>query len=145
MPSSLKAKLFAAASLNAGLVALLGSGSPLVMRWFDQQLPQSYATFPAVVVQQIANPSDYAVTGRLPTSWSRMQFTVYGSGADSENANAVVVALAGFLDTFNSIGITGLVAYPNLIVGDRDFGVANTQPLTYVRVIDARIFSNSNL
>ena len=143
MYQSLKAKLFAAALLNPSLVYLLGGGSPLVLRWFDQQLSQ-YSTFPAVVVQQISDPQMYATSGRLPTSWARMQFTVYGSGTDSQNADAIVAALASFLDTFNGDGITGRSQSPNYVVGDRDMGVAQTQPLTYMRVLDTRIFWNPN-
>jgi hypothetical protein len=143
MYSSLKAKLFAAALLNPALVYLLGSGSPLVLRWFDVQLPQSAGTgFPAVVVQQISDPQMYVGSGRLPTSWARIQFTVYGSGGDSQNADAIVQALAAFLDTFNADGIAARPASPNYIVGDRDMGIAATQPLTYMRVVDARIFWN---
>lgn len=142
MASSLKSKLFAAAVLDAGLFALLGSAAGF--RWYDTQLKQG-TTFPAITVREISNPEDYVVTGRLPTSWARYQFTIYGTGNDSENANTVRNALATFLDTFNAIGIAGLVTYPNLIVGDRDGGIAQTQPLTYQRFVDVRIFSNSLL
>jgi hypothetical protein len=107
------------------------------------QLPQSAGTgFPAVVVQQISDPQMYVGSGRLPTSCARIQFTVYGSGGDSQNADAIVQALAAFLDTFNADGIAGRPASPNYIVGDRDMGIAATQPLTYMRVVDARIFWN---
>jgi hypothetical protein len=145
--TSLKAKLFAAALLNPGLVYLLGGGSPLVLRWFDVTLPQyvNAATFPAVVVTLISNPSNYALGGRLPTSFTRMQFTVYGTGTDSQNADAVVEALSSFLDTFNADGITNRIASPNYIVNDRDMGIAQTQPLTYMRVVDARIYDNSTV
>lgn len=142
--TSIKAKLFTAAAANAGLVALLASGSPAFFRWFDTQLPQG-SVFPAVVIQAISNPRDYAVTGKLPTSWQRIQFTVYGTGNDSQNAEAVVNAIEAFLNDFNGIGVSNLVTYPNLIVNDRDAGVADTQPLTYVRVLDVRIFSNDLL
>lgn len=149
MPSSLKAKLFAAASQDAGLQALLLSNdSPPVFRWFDQQLPQGYAgpgKFPCVVVSTVSNPADYVVTGRMPTSWSRMQFTIYGTGNDSENAGLVVNAIAAFLDTFDGVGKPGLVAYPNNIVGDRDGGIAETKPPTFQRFLDVRIFSNSTI
>ncbi len=149
MNTSLKAKLFAQASVDAGLQALLlSSGSPAVFRWFDQSLPQGYAgpgKFPAVAVSVVSNPADYAVTGKLPTSWARVQFTIYGTGADSENAELVADALAAFLEGFNGTGLNGLVARPNQIVGDRDGGIANTQPPTFQRFVDVRIFSNSTI
>lgn len=143
--TSLKAKLFAAALLNPGLVSLLGGGSPLLLRFFDQQLPQTAGTgFPAVVVSQISDPQMYVGSGRLPTSWARMQFNIYGSGTDSQNADAIVQALAAFLDTFNGDGVTGRPASPNNIISDRDMGIAATQPLSYMRIVDARIFWNPN-
>jgi len=143
--TSLKAKLFAAALQNARLVYLLGSGSPLVLRWFDMQLPQSAGTgFPAVVVQQISDPRMYATAGLLPTSWARIQFTVFGTGNDSQNTDAIVEALAEFLNTFNADGVTGRPGSPNYIISDRDAGIALTQPLTYQRIVDARIFWNPN-
>lgn len=145
MYTSLKAKLFAAALQNARLVYLLGSGSPLIMRWYDVQLQPNQTAFPAVVVTLVSNPADYVTAGRLPTSWSRVQFTVYGTGTDSQNADTIVEAITEMLDTFNGDGITGRVASPNYIVGDKDAGVAKTQPLTYMRIVDARIFWNPNV
>lgn len=137
--SSLKVRLYQAASADAGLVALLGSPP----RWYDQRLKQG-AAFPAVVVDQVANPRDYVASGPMPTSWNRMQFRVYGTGNNSENANDVVNALANFLNTFDGPGIPGLQTYPNLIVADHDMGIAETQPLTYMRLVDVRIYSNQD-
>lgn len=143
---SLKQKLFAAALLNPALVYLLGSGSPLLLRWYDQQLPQYNATFPAIVVSQVSDPQTYVGSGRLPASWARMQFTVYGTGTDSQNADAIVQALTAFLDSFAADGVTGRgAACPCNIVSDRDMGIAATQPLTYVRVVDARIYWNGTV
>lgn len=137
---TLKAKLFAAASANTELQALLGT-SPF--RWYDTQLVQSTA-FPAVVVFIVSNPPDYVVTGRMSTSWARVQLTVYGTGNDSENASAVVAALKDFLATFNAIGVDNLPVYPNRIVNDRDGGIAQTQPLTYTRTLDVMILNDEN-
>lgn len=143
---SLKQKLFAAALLNPRLVYLLGGGSPLVLRWFDQQLPQAAGTgFPAVVVSQVSDSGTYVGSGRLPTSWARMQFTVYGTGFDSQNADAIVQALADFLDTFSADGVTGRPACPCNIISDRDMGIAATQPMTWMRVVDCRIFWNGTV
>jgi hypothetical protein len=136
MPS-LKAKLFTAASANAGLQALLGTNP---FRWYDSQLNQSSA-FPAVVVFIVSNPRDYVITGQMSTSWARVQFTVYGTGNDSQNADAVVNALQAFLLGFNAYGLNP-PANANTIVGDRDFGIAATQPLTYQRVLDVMILND---
>ncbi len=141
--ATLKAKLYTAASAFPGLTALLGSPPS----WFDVQLPQQPnppPTFPAVVVFIVSQPRVYATTGRLSTYFSRVQFTVYGTGNDSQNADAVVEALLDFLKGFNAIGVSNLTAYPNTVVGDRDGGIAQTQPLTYQRFIDAMVFNDEN-
>jgi|ERR1700723_154054 len=135
---TLKAKLFSAASVNPGLQALLGT-SPF--RWYDTQLPQT-ATFPAVVVFQVSNPRDYVVGGRMSTSWNRIQFTVYGTGNDSQNASAVVSALEDFLAGFSAYSVSQFPSNANRIVSDRDGGVAQTQPLTYQRFVDAIILND---
>jgi len=146
MPTSLKERLFRDASVFPALVALLASGSPAVFRWRDQQLNPQGETFPAVVVQQISNPNTYGVAGRLPTSTVRVQFSVYGSGNNSQNADAVVTALTAFLDQWSGgSGISGLPQYSNLIVADRDFGIAKTEPLTYLRIVDAQLFFDDSI
>jgi hypothetical protein len=138
---SLKTKLHDAALWDAGLRHLLMTSSPGVFRWFDTRLPQG-VTFPAVVVQVVSNPRSYVLGGKLPTSFARVQFGVYGAGADSANADVVVNAIGAFLPTFNAIGIPGLAVYPNMIVGDRDGGIAQTQPMSYIRLLDVMIFDN---
>lgn len=145
MPSSIKEKLFAAASVDTGLKALLQAGTMAPFRWWDQQVQQKYG-FPAVSVMIVSNPRTYAVTGQLPTSFARVQFTIYGTGNDSSNANAVANALSNFLASFCAYGFGASVpAHANNIVSDRDFGIAETQPQTYMRIIDASIFDNSDV
>lgn len=142
---TLKAALFDQARHDAGLAALLASGSPSIFRWYDTQLPQKGAKFPAITVTQTSNPAEYVAGGRMPTSYVSVLFRIYGTGNDSQNADAVATALAAFLDTFNGSGIEGLAAYSNHITSDRDGGIAQTDPLTYQRLIGARIFWNSTL
>ena len=138
--TSLKAKIFASASANAGLQALLGT-SPF--RLYDVQLDQGQAGYyPCVTMMIISNPRAYAHgAGRFATSWARVQFTVFGTGNDSQNASAVVEALLSWLDSFNP---TGQASCPQIgaciVVGDRDGGIAQTQPLTYQRFLDVAIF-----
>jgi hypothetical protein len=142
MSTTLKSRLRTSAAADAGLQALLGTAP---FRMYDVQLVQGSA-FPAVTYQLISNPRVYALTGRMPTSWVRMQFNIYGSGTDSSNADAVQRALQTFLSTWASgDGVAGRSACPNFIVGDRDFGVAQTQPLTFMRIVDVMIFNNDSL
>lgn len=140
MPTPLKTKLFSAAAAYAPLQALLGT-SPF--RW-SEQLVQGTA-FPAVIVFIVSNPRVYAVTGRMASSWVRVQFTIFGGGNDSTNADAVAQALLSFLDSTNFAGLPAYPANPNTVVGDRDGGIAATQPATYQRMIDAMIFNNELL
>lgn len=137
----LKAKLYTAAAVWPALTALLGSPPA----WYDVQLPQAPqppANFPCIVAFLVSNPRVYVVTGRMATSFVRVQFTIYGTGNDSTEADAVAQALFSFLDNFNAVGLPNSPANSNDVVGDRDFGIAATQPLTYMRVIDAMIFNS---
>lgn len=139
--ASLKAKLFTQASVFPALTALLGTNP---FRWFDEQLPQS-ATFPAIVVFLIDDPSDYVIGGEMSTSWQMLQFTVYGTGNDSVNASLVVAALKSFLRVFNAYSSRPLPAYANRVTGNRDGGIADTQPLTYQRFVTAKILNDENM
>jgi len=138
--TSIKAKLFAAASTYGALTALLGTNP---FRWYDTQLQQGTA-FPAVVVRLISNPRSYVTAGRMPSSFGRVEFKVYGAGNDSQNADLVISnGLLPFLDTFNASAQP--LGGANYVEGDRDFGIAQTQPMTYLRVVDARIYDDGNL
>jgi hypothetical protein len=134
---TLKARIWTDASQYTALTALIGT-SPF--RLFDQRLPQGVA-FPAVVMESVANPHAYVAGGQMPTSFTRIQFRIYGTGNDSENAALVGDTLIAFFSTFDGPG-TGAPTLPNYVVGDRDMGIAQTDPMTYMRLIDMRIFSN---
>ena len=138
--ANLKEKLFAAAQLDAGLQAVLLSGS--TFQWGDTQLPQSWnlGTKSALTVQLISDPTFYATAGPLATSWTRVQFTIFGHGNDSPNADAVAAALFAFMGSFNGGAVPNQAA--NYKVGDRDFGIAQTQPLTYQRIIDYMVWND---
>ena len=142
--ASLKAKLCAAAKLNAGLQALLG---PLpAFRWQDVQLiPTGQTIKPTVAVQQISNPKSYSVNAVLTTSFVRMQFNCFGSGADSESANSLANALFSFMETFDALGLPASPSRPNYVVGDRDILFTETQPAVFMRVIDYQIFVDDSV
>lgn len=139
MATPLKDKLLAAASADSGLQALLGTNP---FRWWNIQLRQGSA-FPAVVQQIISDPQDYAFTGQLPTSFARVQFTLWDT--DSERLETLQTALYSFLSGFSGSGITGLVAQPNFVMNSRDGLYAQTQPVRYLRIIDAKVFNNSTV
>ena len=139
MATSIKARLYTAASADAGLRALLLDGS--VFQWADTQIPQSWnlTSKSAVAVQLISNPSSYQLPGRMATSAARLQFTVFGHGNDSQNAEAVSAALYAFFGTLQGNGL-GVIGVP----GDRDGGISQTQPLTYLRMIDAYVWNDES-
>jgi hypothetical protein len=145
MGTPLKEKLFMAASANAGLQALLGTNP---FQWADQQLEQAWnlSTLGAITVFLVSNPRSYEVRGQMATSWNRVQFTVYGYGRDSTNASAIVAALIEFLWSFFAYqaGSTATQA-ANQILSDRDGGIAETQPMTYMRFVDAMILNDESI
>jgi hypothetical protein len=124
------------------LRTLLGSGSPLVFRWFDTTLVQS-AAYPSVVMQEISNPPSYVLCSRLNTSFSRFQFTIWGgqySGGVTA-ADQVGDVLLDFFDQLNLVGISGLSMYTNIVLGNRRAVFPMTDQPVYQRVMDVRIFS----
>lgn len=130
------------AKLRTGALAFSGLNSLIAGRWYDSQLLQGSA-MPAVVVLTVSNPRNYVVGGRLPTSWQRVQFTIWGSSG--EQARAVVEQLASFLDQFSAAAGITKPAYDNLIVNDRGGMYVETQPPLYQRIVDAMIFANDTL
>jgi hypothetical protein len=140
--ASLKAKIYASASANAGLQALLGTNP---FQFGDTQLPQEWdvKTKAAVVMFTVSDIPDYIAPGPMFTSWARVQLTVFGHGNDSENANAVVNAIGSWLLTLCLTQTPNQAA--NYIAGNRDGGLAQTQPLTYQRFVDLMLFYDSSI
>ncbi len=135
-------KIRAGAIAFPGLTDLLGGTSPNNFRWYEVQLKQG-AQFPAVVVTLVSNPSDYAFNYRMSTSFARVQFEVWAH--NPLQANSVITQLGLFLDQFSAYGIPGLAVQANYIVGDRQGIYAPTQPPQYQRILEARVFDNSNV
>lgn len=133
--STLIVKLVSGAQSFAPLTALIGS------RISSYPLAQG-SQFPAIILQVIANPRSYTVNQRLATSFSRVQATIFGLAPGGENARAVESAWIQFLDQFNGDGITGRSISPNRVVMSREFGIAQTAPLTFQIVNDALIRDN---
>jgi hypothetical protein len=128
------------------LRVLLGSGSPLVFRWYDTTLDQK-ATYPAVVMTEVSNAPAYIYAARLPTSFSRFQFTIWGGqySAGVTAAENVSNVLLDYFDQLNLVGITGLVQYNNIVLANRRAVFPGTDTPIYQRVMDVRIFSNDTI
>ncbi len=141
--ASLKANIRTAAAAYSGLTSLLGT-TPSTFRWFDERKPQG-AGIPCVVVTIVSGSPTYVVTGRLPTGWSRVSFTIWGSTPGSSNASAVESQLLSFLDQLNLIGIPGLCQYPSNVVLQRDAMYTQSEPPIYQRIVDAMVFNNDSL
>ncbi len=143
MATPVKDRIRAAAIATPALTALLGTNP---FRWYDRQLYQGSA-FPAVVVQAISDPRMYAIVGRLPTSFSRYQFTIWATNnaAGMTSLALVEAALVEFFETLNLVGISGLCSYSNTVVNARDGFFPTPQPGNPTRMIDAMIYANDSL
>lgn len=138
-----KDRIRAAAIATPALTAILGTNP---FRWYDRQLNQGSA-FPAVVVQAISDPRTYAIVGRLPTSFSRYQFTLWAlnTAAGISGLAALEAAMVEFFESLNLVGIPGLCSYSNQVVNARDGFFPEPQPGNPTRFIDVMIFANDNL
>jgi hypothetical protein len=130
----IEVKLFAGASANPGLIALLGSAP---FRWYSTQLTAGSA-YPAIVAHQVSGPTLYTLGGRNPMSKPRVQFTIW-EGYTPDTGNSVLSALRAFMDGFDAAG-TG---YPNNQIANLTDGLyAETQPGVYQTIIDYYIWNN---
>ncbi len=137
MATTLLAKLRIAAAANPTLAGLLGT-SPF--RWYDQQLVPG-TEFPAVAAFVVSNPAQYSTTAILINSQYRVQFNIFDP--DPQITRQVALAITTFLLTFNAYnaGDTSLLQR-NQVVNQRDGGIAQTQPLTAMQILDALIWNN---
>ncbi len=121
---------------------LLGSGSPLIFRWYDSQLIQG-SKFPAVSAFVVSNPPTYCFTGRTAQNFGRIQFVIWGGqgAAGAASAQSVADAMYPFFDQLALYGVTGLVQYSNIIMLDREAVFPQTDTLIYQRIMDVKIFS----
>ena len=120
----LESRIRKAAQQDTTLASLLtstGSGKPFrwcTNGWLLQGLKQLLlAENKAVVVTQlISNPSTYVAAGRMPTSWARVQFTIWGGQytAGAQAAEDVGAALKAFFATLKLSAVT--VPKPLLLV-----------------------------
>jgi hypothetical protein len=141
--ASLESKLRTAAAAYGPLAALLASGSPALFRWYDTTLVQG-AVYPAIVARVVSNSSSYVGTGRLPTSFARVQFTVWGGqyAAGVAAADAVRDALVAFFQQLNLVGIPNQVMYSNVILNEMRGVFVPTDTPVFQRIIDVNIFSD---
>lgn len=138
--ATLEQKIRAAAAGYAPLAALIGTGSPVVLRWYDRQLVQGSA-YPAVVAMTITNPPGYVFTGRLIPSWALCQYTVWGGTGDAgvQSAEAVSAALEDFFDQLDLVGNGRAIQQNNLIIANREAAFVQATTLIYQRVLEVRL------
>lgn len=143
MATPLKDRIRAAAIASAPITAIVGTNP---FRWYDRQLNQG-SVLPAVVVQEVSNPQQYALVGRFPTSFSRVQFTLWSVNTALGMARlaALETALLEFFESLNLVGIPGLCSYSNQVVNARDGFFATPEPGNPSRILDVMIFANDGL
>jgi hypothetical protein len=140
MATSLEVKLRTAAAADTTLTGLLGTNP---FRWFESQFQQG-TIFPEVTVLLVDTINQYSVTNLLSTALSRVQFTVWDT--DPERARDVETAIVDFLVGFNAMNNSSAAPIQaNTVISRRQRGNAQTEPFTYQRILDAKIFNNENL
>ena len=139
MATSLLAKLRTAAAADPTLGPLLGT-TPF--RWYDQQLVQGTA-FPAVTASVVSNVPVYSVNQLLIVARYRVTMKIFDE--DPEVSHQVASAIRNFLVTFNAYNAgDDDPIQRNQVVGQRDGGIAQTQPLTSMQIMDAMIWNNES-
>lgn len=145
---SLEARIRNAAQQDVILAGLLTSGS--VFRWCTQDnLIQGLTAGnkPAVVTKLISNPSMNVAAGRMPTSWARVQFTIWGGQytAGAQAAEDVGAALKAFLNTLNLSAGNNTISQPNYVANERGMNFPATDTPIYQKIIDGMIWSNDTV
>lgn len=154
---SLEARIRNAAAQNTTLVSLLKKTSPdnAPFRWCTQGwLIQGVAKpdknspwLPTVVTQLISNPSTYVAGGRLPTSWARVQFTIFGGQhtAGAQACEDVGAALKAFFATLHLSAVNPNVAQANYAINERSVNFFHTDTPVFQKIIDAMIWSDDTV
>jgi hypothetical protein len=126
------------AMANTALAALFGSGSPLIFRWFDTQLPQGYIQSGTCVrVLRVSTNRTYSFAGIQNMSWIRFQIDVLD--ADPEQARAGASAIIGFLGAVSLGNIP--TQYANFLLNQRGGMDFQLQPPVFVQTLDVRLWN----
>lgn len=140
--ANLEARIRAAAAAYAPLATLIGSGSPLILRWNDRQLAQGSA-YPAVVALTITNPPTYVFTGRVTSSFALIQYIVWGGvgAAGVQAAEDVTAALISFFDQLDLQGNGRAQQQQNMVIANREAAYTQGTTLIYQRVLEVRVLA----
>ena len=143
MSTTLEAKLQTALQAYTPVTSLLAVRSDGKAAIFDMQEYQGTA-FPAMTIVVVSALDQYSTTAVLITARYRVQFTIWAT--DAQTARAVEQTLRTFLTTFNAYnsGDTSPIQR-NQVVNRRQGGQAQTQPVTFWRIVDAMIWNNETL
>ncbi len=144
MATSLETKLQTALQAATSITSLLASRSDGKAAIYDmQEVPGS--AFPAITVLVVSIVNEYSTTVRLVNALCRVQFTIWDT--NPERARTVETALVAFLDSFNAYDAVNAAKprQPNWVAMRRQGGNAQTQPVTYWRIVDAFIWNNESL
>jgi|GEM_PF-3848315 len=143
MSTTLEAKLQTAMQAYTPLTSLLATRSDGGAAIFDmQELPGS--AFPAITILVVSAIDQYSTAGLLITAEYRVQFTVWAT--DPQVARAVEQAIREFLTTFNAYNAgDNSPIQRNQVINRQQRGQAQTQPVTFWRIVDAKIWNNELL
>lgn len=144
--ASLEERVRTAAANYPPLASLIGTGSPVQLRWYDTTIVQGVG-YPAVVAFTVTNPPSYVFAARLPTSFALMQFTIWGgkSAAGVAAAESVSQAMLDFFDQLDLVGCGRAIQQNHQVIANRRAVFVQTDTPIFQRVLEVRVFSNDSL
>jgi hypothetical protein len=150
---SVEQKIRTAAAANSTLLLMLrtnaqgrGPDTSAPFRWYTDGLLQG-SLYPAVVTQLISNPRAYSQDGQMPTSWARVQFTIWGGPytAGAQAREDVGQALGAFFATLDLSSRPAGLVQPNFIDLERNAAYPQKDGLLYQKVMDLMVFVDDSL
>jgi hypothetical protein len=143
MATTLEVKLQTALQAYTAITSLLATRSDGKAAIYDMQENPGSA-LPAMALFVVSAVDQYSTTQLLITALYRVQFTIWAN--DPEVARSVERALRAFVSTFNAYNSgDNNPRQRNWCVNRHQSGQAQTQPITWWRIIDAFFWNNETI
>lgn len=136
---SLEERIRDAAAADPTISGIFGSGSPLLLRWYNTQLPPGNVPKAGTCLraQRISTSPLYGMQGLFQTNWVRMQFDILD--LSSITALTASDAIINWLGTVSFGNLPDQFA--NFLLNQRGGLQPQLQPPVYVQTLDFRIFN----
>ena len=143
MSTTLEAKLQTALQAYTAITSLLATRSDGKAAIYDMQ-ENAGSALPAMALFVVSVVDQYSTTQLLITALYRVQFTIWAN--NPETARAVEQALRAFISVFNAYNAgDASPVQRNRVVNRHQSGQAQTQPITWWRIVDAFIWNNETI